>query len=128
MSDIIDLPVTLIDVLANSVILRQLAPYIPIRSLLNLSATNKAIREFMFSQPEPWCHLDLTGVKSAIIESSPIDIGGFSWRAERSKFTNGQKATSSHMVATWSFILIELTFLLYPSLSKTFANPFAHYF
>ena len=83
MSEITDLPVTLIDILANTVILRQLAPYISIRSLLSLSATNKAIRELIFSQPEPWRHLDLTGVKSAIIESSPIDIGGFAWRAER---------------------------------------------
>ena len=83
MPDVTDLPATLIDVLENSVILRQLAPYIEIRSLLNLSATNNAIREFIFSQPEPWRRLDLTGVKSAIIDSSPIDIGGFAWRAER---------------------------------------------
>ena len=83
MADINQLPVTLIDVIANTVILRQLAPYIPIRSLLNLSATNKALRESIFSQPEPWRHLGLTGVKSAIIESSPIDIGGFAWRTER---------------------------------------------
>lgn len=83
MANIDQLPVTLIDVITNTVILRQLAPYIPIRSLLNLSATNKALREFVFTQPEPWRHLDLTNVRSAIIESSPIDIGGFAWRAER---------------------------------------------
>ena len=83
MADIDQLPLTLIDVLANSVVLRQLAPYIPIRSLLNLSLANKVIRDTILSQPEPWRHLDLTGVKSAMIESSPIDIGGFSWRAER---------------------------------------------
>lgn len=83
MADIDQLPVTLIDVITNTVILRQLSPYIPIRSLLNLSATNKALREFIFAQPEPWRHLDLTNVRSAIIESSPIDIGGFAWRAER---------------------------------------------
>lgn len=82
MAELDKLPVTLIDVLANSVILRQLAPYIPIRSLLDLSGTSKAIRNIVL-QPEPWRHLDLTGVKSAIIESAPIDIGGFSWRAER---------------------------------------------
>lgn len=83
MADISELPIILIDVLANTVVLRQLAPYIPIQALLNLSATNKAIREVILSQPEPWRHLNLTGVKSAIIESSPIDIGGFAWRAER---------------------------------------------
>jgi hypothetical protein len=83
MADLDQLPLTLIDVLANSVVLRQLAPYIPIRSLLNLSLTNKVVRDIIVSQPEPWRHLDLTGVKSAMMESSPIDIGGFSWRAER---------------------------------------------
>lgn len=83
MTDINQLPITLIDVLANSVVLRQLAPYIPVRSLLSLSATNREIRGIIVSQPEPWRHLNLTGVKYAMIESSPIDIGGFSWRAER---------------------------------------------
>ena len=77
------LPVILLDLLANSVVLRQLAPYIPVRDLLALSATNKVIRDIVMTQPEPWRHSDLTKVRSAIIDSSPIDIGGFSWRAER---------------------------------------------
>lgn len=79
------LPVTLIDLLSNSLVLRQLSPYIPVRSLLALAATNKDIRHIINEQPEPWRHLDLTGVKSAIInfESGPIDVGGVSWRAER---------------------------------------------
>lgn len=85
MASIDDLPVTLLDLLANSLVLRQLSPYIPIHSLLSLSATSKEIRTILTSQPEPWRHLDLTGVKSAIInfESGPIDVGGVSWRAER---------------------------------------------
>jgi hypothetical protein len=32
------------------------------------------------------------------------------------------------VVAAWSFTWIELTGLLYPFLSKAFANAFAHYF
>ena len=83
MAGIDQLPATLIDVLANSVVLRQLAPYIPIRSLIRLSATNKAIRQIITTQPEPWRHLDLTQIKSAMIDSSPLDVGGVSWRAER---------------------------------------------
>ena len=83
MEDLHRLPATLIDVLANSVVLRQLAPYIPFRSLLHLSATNKTIRDIILSQPEPWRYVNLMGMSSAIIESSPIDIGGFAWRAER---------------------------------------------
>jgi hypothetical protein len=43
-------------------------------------------------------------------------------------YTNGQKGNSIHVVATWSFTWIEFTRLLYLFLSKTFANPFAHYF
>ena len=83
MADLNQLPATLIDVLANSVVLRQLAPCIPIRSLLALSGTDKAIRNIITRQPEPWRHLDLTRIKSMIVDSSPIDRGGMSWRAER---------------------------------------------
>lgn len=83
MAEIEQLPASLIDLLANSVILRELAPYLSLQSLLRLSQTSKDIREIITTQPEPWRHLDLSGVKSAIIDSSPIDIGGISWRAER---------------------------------------------
>jgi hypothetical protein len=77
------LPTNLLDLLANTVILRQLAPYIPIRSLLALSTTSKETRDIIYSQSEPWRYLNLTGVRSAMIDSSPIDVGGVSWRAER---------------------------------------------
>lgn len=83
MADLGQLPTTLIDLLVNSVILRQLAPYFQLRTLLALSATSRAIRDAVISQPEPWRHLDLSSVRSAIIDSSPIDVGGVSWRAER---------------------------------------------
>jgi hypothetical protein len=42
--------------------------------------------------------------------------------------TDGQQGNSAHVAATWSFKWIELTCLLYPFMSKTFANPVAHYF
>lgn len=77
------LPVTLLDLLVNSVILRQTAPYIPIQGVLALSRTCKSIREQVLTSPEVWRYLDLTKVRSAIIDSSPIDVGGVSWRAER---------------------------------------------
>ena len=76
------LPTTLIDLLANSVILRQIAPYVPLRSLLDLSATNSTIRD-IFTQSEAWRHLDLSRVKSAMIEATPLDVGGISWRSQR---------------------------------------------
>jgi hypothetical protein len=40
----------------------------------------------------------------------------------------GQNGNSNHVVAAWSSTRSELTSLLYVLLSKTFANPFAHYF
>ncbi|CAK3912177.1 hypothetical protein DOTSEDRAFT_176238 [Lecanosticta acicola] len=77
------LPITLLDLLSNSLILRQTAPYIPIKELLCLSRTCKALRELIYTFPEAWSYLNLTKVKRAIIDSSPIDVGGFSWRAQR---------------------------------------------
>ena len=44
-----------------------------------------------------------------------------------STYTNGQKANSNHVVATWSLTMTELTCSV-TVLSKTIANPFAHYF
>ena len=78
------LPTTLIDVIANTLVLRQTAPYIPVSGLLALSATNKTLRNIILTQPDAWRHVDLTGTKAAIIQvSTPIDVGGISWRAER---------------------------------------------
>ncbi len=87
MADLDRLPTTLLDLLANTLVLRQLSPYIPSKSLLALSATCKDIQDIIISQSEPWRHLDLTGITSAMIDSSPIDSGGISWRA----FYNDQK-------------------------------------
>ncbi|KAK5125605.1 hypothetical protein LTR85_011879 [Meristemomyces frigidus] len=84
--DIVDmesLPVSLIDLLTNSVILRQTAPYIPVRGLLALAATCKTLRDIVNGQSEAWRHVSLTTISSAKIDSSPIDVGGISWRAER---------------------------------------------
>ncbi|KAK5169911.1 uncharacterized protein LTR77_005889 [Saxophila tyrrhenica] len=83
MANIDELPPTLLDVLANTVVLGQLSPYINIRDLLSLSATCSAARNTIYCNREAWRHLDLTGIKSAMIDSSPIDIGGMAWRAER---------------------------------------------
>ncbi|CZT15947.1 uncharacterized protein RCC_01786 [Ramularia collo-cygni] len=77
------LPTTLIDLLSNSIILRQTIPYLPIRELRRLTLTSKALRELLYSSPDAWRHLNLTTVRRAIIDSSPIDVGGMSWRAER---------------------------------------------
>ncbi|KAF2763662.1 hypothetical protein EJ03DRAFT_332545 [Teratosphaeria nubilosa] len=77
------LPPTLIDLLATAVVLRHTAPYIPVRGLLDLAATCTTTRSLIDDQPDAWRHLDLTCIKSAQIDSGPIDVGGVSWRAER---------------------------------------------
>ena len=77
------LPVTLIDVLHNSLVLSQVAPYVSVRDILDLSATCKKARNLIFGSFEAFQYLNLAHVKSATIDSTPIDSGGISWRAER---------------------------------------------
>ncbi|THZ00781.1 hypothetical protein D6C95_04245 [Aureobasidium pullulans] len=78
-------PTTLVDLLNNTLIWRQTAPYLPPGSVLALSATARALRHTVCESPETFRHLNLTLVKSAatLVDSSPIDSGGISWRAER---------------------------------------------
>lgn len=74
---------TLVDLLGNSIVLRLTAPYLRVRDLLALSATCKALRSLIFDSDEAFRHLDLSATKSAVIDASPVDSGGISWRAER---------------------------------------------
>jgi hypothetical protein len=79
-----DLPISLADLLSNTLILRQTAPYLPISALRNLSRTSKALHHAIFQSPEAFRYLDLSTVKSAIIPfDGPLDVGGISFRAER---------------------------------------------
>lgn len=79
----VHVPVTLIDLLSNALVRRHTSPYIPVADLLQLGATCKLIRQLIYQDTEAWRHLDLTPVRRAIIDSTPIDVGGVSWRAER---------------------------------------------
>lgn len=71
-------PTTLVDLLNNTLIWRQTAPYLPPGSVLALSATARALRHTVCESPETFRHLNLTLVKSAatLVDSSPIDSGG----------------------------------------------------
>jgi hypothetical protein len=77
------MPTSLLDLFSIDLVLRQTAPYLPISALLSLSATNGSFRNLINTSAEAWRHLDLSRVKSATIDTSPIDTGGISWRAER---------------------------------------------
>lgn len=74
---------SLLDLLSIDLILRQTAPYLSISALLSLSASNRTFRALINTNAEAWRYLDLSKVKSARIDTSPIDAGGISWRAER---------------------------------------------
>lgn len=71
------------DVLGNSLILQQLAPYLPLSSILALSNASKALQEELTAAPELWRFLDLSQVKSAKLPFKPIDSGGNHWRSQR---------------------------------------------
>ncbi|KAM0703128.1 hypothetical protein Q7P35_009066 [Cladosporium inversicolor] len=77
------MPTSLLDLISIDLVLRQTAPYLSIPALLSLLATNKSFRTLINTNAEAWRHLDLSKVKSATIDTSPIDAGGISWRAER---------------------------------------------
>ncbi|PVI06148.1 hypothetical protein DM02DRAFT_610099 [Periconia macrospinosa] len=70
-------------ILSNSLVLRQIAPYLPTASLFALAATSKYLRQLVHEAPDVIRHLDLSTVKSAIVSYEPLDSGGISWRAER---------------------------------------------
>lgn len=75
---------TLFDLLANSLILQQTAPYLPPSAVCALAATCKGLHDIVYKRPETFRYLDLSTLKKAMIDDlGPIDQGGFNWRAER---------------------------------------------
>jgi hypothetical protein len=79
-----DVPTSLVDLLSNTLILRQTAPYLPVSSLCALAKTSKALRQIIRQSPEAFRYLDLSPVKSAICPiDEPLDTGGNNWRRER---------------------------------------------
>lgn len=77
-------PPSLLDLLSNTLILRQTAPYLPISSLCALAKTSTAFRNVIRQSPAAFRYLDLSPVKSAICTiDEPLDVGGNNWRRER---------------------------------------------
>lgn len=77
------LPLTLVDLLSNSLLLHQTAPYLTVSALLALARTCRTLHSLILQSPDSFRYLDLSTVRSAVIDASPIDTGGISWRAER---------------------------------------------
>ncbi|KAL0264227.1 hypothetical protein SLS55_000174 [Diplodia seriata] len=78
-------PLTLYDLLSNSLLLRQIAPYLPPASLFSLALASRAFRALVYHSPDTVRYLDLSTVSSAVVatnKNEPLDRGGNSWRAE----------------------------------------------
>lgn len=71
---------SLFDLLSNSIVLHDTIPFLPLSSLLNLSATSKALRSLLHGTPGVFRHIDLTPIKSATFDIAGIDHGGEVWR------------------------------------------------
>lgn len=67
---------TLQDFFSNTVILRQFTPYLPIQSLIALTAVCRDIRDVLQHEPQAFRRVDLSNVKKAKITTVPIDVGG----------------------------------------------------
>lgn len=79
-----DIPSSLVDLLSNSLVLHQIAPYLPVASLCALSSTSRVLHDVIRQSPEAFRYLELSPVKSAnVLFDGPLDSGGISWRAER---------------------------------------------
>jgi hypothetical protein len=80
-----DLPTTLTDLLSNTLVLRQIAPHIPVASIYALAATSKELHGIVHHQAsDVFRYLDLSSVQSAaVVPYEPLDSGGISWRSER---------------------------------------------
>jgi hypothetical protein len=74
---------TLLDLLSNTLVLRQTAPYLPASGLLALAATSTAFRSVVQLSPHVFRYLELSNVKSAWPNYTPLDSGGMTWRNER---------------------------------------------
>ncbi|KAI1497926.1 hypothetical protein F5X99DRAFT_395069 [Biscogniauxia marginata] len=71
---------SLFHLLANTLVLHQTIPYLPISALLNLATTSRSFRDLLLRTPGVFRYLDLTRVKTAQFDVGGIDHGGEVWR------------------------------------------------
>lgn len=75
--------VTLSDLLSNSLVLRQTAPYIPVATLCALMGTSWSVRQTIKQSSDATRYLNLSTVHIPTLDDKPLDGGGISWRNER---------------------------------------------
>lgn len=57
-------PITLLDLLHNSLILGHISPYLGMNGLLKLAATSKSFHDLIYNSSQAFSYIDLTGVES----------------------------------------------------------------
>ena len=78
------LPVSLLEFLANALILHQISPYLPVSARLNLAASSKDLRALVYGRTDCFRYTDLSTIQGAIALSfPPLDTGGEVWRSRR---------------------------------------------
>jgi hypothetical protein len=70
----------LLQLLANSLVLSQTAPYLSCYDVLNLAATARAFRFLVYHTPNVFRRLELGNVKTAQFDIDAVDRGGETWR------------------------------------------------
>jgi len=71
----------LLGILLNRLVLDNIVPFLPILSLLNLSATSREFRSLVYDSPGVFRYLDLSNAKRAQLNDvDGIDHGGQVWR------------------------------------------------
>lgn len=72
---------TLLNLLANSLVLSHTAPYLSCYDVLNLAAASRAFRYLVYHTPQVFRRLELGSIKSAQFDIAVgIDRGGETWR------------------------------------------------
>jgi len=71
---------SLLQLLSNTLVLSQTAPYLPLSSLFALGRTSKSFKALVYNTPYVFRHLDLHQVKAAQSSIGSVDHGGQVWR------------------------------------------------
>lgn len=75
-----DFPISLLQLLSNTLVLNQTTPHLPASSLLALGSTSKTFRDLVHNTPNVFRYLDLTKIGNAQFNIPAIDQGGEVWR------------------------------------------------
>lgn len=80
-----ELPLTLLDLLSNTLVLDYVIPCLSLSSVIALSQTSKPYRCFVQQSPRIFRHVDLSLCRGAYIPPTltKVDTGGHSWRSQR---------------------------------------------